>query len=108
MVDTTPQGYIWYPPVRSVVPTWCFLCIAHKCDEIACVFLGVLGDISEDTFESLAHVGTAPRPNKAELSHKILERGLGPIGNIVPRRTFEGVSSLRILRKNCGGSLGTC
>ena len=49
--------------------------------EIVTRFLGVPGDMAEDAFESLAHLGTFPRPKKATLSEEILLKGLGDMGN---------------------------
>ena len=53
-------------------------------------FGGVLGEMTEDAFESLAHVGTFPRPKKATLSEEILRRGLGDMGNCpIPRELWD-------------------
>ena len=38
-------------------------------------YLGVLGDMTEDAFESLAHLGTSPSPTKASISEEILLKG---------------------------------
>ena len=46
-------------------------------EEIVTPSLGVLGEMTEDTFQSLAHLGTSPRPKKATISDEILRRGLG-------------------------------
>ena len=48
--------------------------------QIVTRFLGVLGDMSEDAFESLAHLGTSLRPKKGTLSEEILRKGLGDMG----------------------------
>ena len=49
--------------------------------EIVTRFWGVLGDMTEDAFESLANLGTFPRPKKASISEEILHKGLGEMGN---------------------------
>ena len=42
--------------------------------------------MTEDAFESLAHLGTSPRPKKASISEEILRKGLGVVGNCpIPR-----------------------
>ena len=43
-------------------------------DEIVSVMLGVLGEMTEDAFDSLAHLGTSPRPRKAQVSEEILRK----------------------------------
>ena len=50
-------------------------------DEIFSVLLGVLGEITEDAFNSLAHLGTSPRPRKAQVLEEILRKGLGDMGS---------------------------
>ena len=49
--------------------------------EIVTRLLGVLGEMTEDTFESLAHPGTYPRPKKATPSEDILRKGLADMGS---------------------------
>ena len=49
-------------------------------EEIVTRFLGVSGEMTEDAFESLAHLGTSHRPKKATISDEILRRGLGEMG----------------------------
>ena len=43
-------------------------------DEIVSVMLGVLGEMTEDALDSLAHLGTSPRPRKAQVSEEILRK----------------------------------
>ena len=50
-------------------------------NEIVSVMLGVLGEMTEDAFDSLAHLGTSPRPRKAQVSEEILRKGLGDMGS---------------------------
>ena len=58
--------------------------------EIITRFMGVLGDMTEDAFESLAHVGTSPRPKKASISDEILRKGLGEMGECsFPRELWD-------------------
>ena len=46
--------------------------------------------MTEDAFESLAHLGTSPRPKKATISDEILRRGLGEMGACpVPRDLWD-------------------
>ena len=59
-------------------------------EEIVTRFLGVLGEMTEDAFESLAHLGTSPRPKKASISDEILRRGLGEMGACpIPREMWD-------------------
>ena len=54
--------------------------------EIVTRFLGFLGEMTEDAFESLTHLGTSPRPKKATISDEILRKGLGEMGECpIPR-----------------------
>ena len=54
--------------------------------EIITRFLGVLGEMTEDAFESLAHLDTSPRTKKATISDEILRKGLGEMGECpIPR-----------------------
>ena len=46
-------------------------------DEIVSMMLGVLGEMTEDAFDSLAHLGTSPRPRKAPNSSLSRERRFG-------------------------------
>ena len=76
-------------------------------EEIVTRFLGVLGEMTEDAFESLAHLGTSPRPKKACNSDEILRKGLGEMGacpiprelwdELVPARLPERLRGLQLL-----------
>ena len=58
--------------------------------EIVTRFLVVLGDMTEDAFESLAHLGTSPGPKKASILVEILGEGLGEMGNCpIPRELWD-------------------
>ena len=58
--------------------------------EIVTRFLGVLGDMTEDAFESFALVGTSPKPKKASISEEVLRKGLGEMGNCpIPRERWD-------------------
>ena len=58
--------------------------------EIVTRFPGVLGDMTEDAFESLGHLGTSPRPKKATISDEILRKGLGEMGECsIPRELWD-------------------
>ena len=73
--------------------------------EIVTRFMGVLGDMTEDAFESLAHLGTSPRPRKATISDEILRRGLGEMGECpIPRELWESSSRLACLSACAGYS----
>ena len=58
--------------------------------EIVTRFLGRLEDMTEDSVESPAHLGTSPRPKKATLSEEILRKGLGDIRNCpIPHELWD-------------------
>ena len=57
--------------------------------EIVTCLLGVMGDLTDDALESLAHLGTSPWPKKASISEEILRKGLGEVGNFpIPRELW--------------------
>ena len=48
--------------------------------------------MTEDTFESLAHMGTSPRPKEASLLEEILPKGFGEMGNCpVPNELWDEI-----------------
>ena len=58
--------------------------------EIGTRFLGVLGDMTKDAFESLVHLGTPRRPKSTSISEEILRKGLGEVGNChIPRELTD-------------------
>ena len=69
-------------------------------------FVGVLGDMTEVAFESLAHLGTPHPPKKASISDEILRKGLGgmvkcPIPRVVwheliPTSLPQGLHGVRL------------
>ena len=68
--------------------------------EIVPRFLGALGDMTEDTFESLAHLGTSPLPKKATISHVILRKGLGEMGECsIPRELWDKLVPASLLER---------
>ena len=68
--------------------------------EIVTRFLGVLGEMTEDAFESLAHLGASPRSKKAALSEEILRSGLGDMGSCpIPRELWD-----RLVPVSCGAA----
>ena len=67
--------------------------------EIVTRFLGVLGDMTEDAFESLAHLGTSPRPKKA--NEEILRKGLGTWGIVLSPLNCGIESYLGVYQRDC-------
>ena len=71
--------------------------------EIVTRFLGVLGDMTEDAFQSLAHLGTSLGPKKASISEEILRKGLGEMGNCpIPRELWNELVPAGQPERLCG------
>ena len=58
--------------------------------EIVTCFLRVLGEMTEDAFESLEHLGSSPKPKTATVSEEILCKGSDDIGSCaIPRVPWD-------------------